>query len=156
MHYIRKIDEQLARIEKGLAILLFSGLILSILFNIISRNFFNMSFHTILEMSPTLVLWLVLVGSSLCLRDNRHIKLEIILRFAPEKWRSIANAITSVFGMAVMGILLFASCEFVKNEMIIFGAGGLLTIIFPWFFGIACFRFFIGLTGSSHVLKRSL
>ena len=143
MTHLRKIDDLLERFENQLVVLLFIGLILSILVNIISRNFFHTSYAKILEISPALVLWLALAGSSLSLKDNRHIKLELMLRFVPVKWRTAANMLTSIFGMTVMGILFFASFRFVKNEITIFGAGAWFSIIFPWFFSIACFRFFI-------------
>ena len=94
-------------LKESLAVLLFSGLILLTLFNIIARNIFGVSFSAILEISPAFVLWLALVGSSLCVKDKRHIKLEIFLRLASPKWRRIANILSSVFGMAVMGIPVF-------------------------------------------------
>ena len=146
---LRKIDDVLERFENRLVVFLYSALILSILFNIISRNFFHTSFAGILETSPALVLWLALVGASLCLKDNRHIKLELLLRFVPERCRTAATVLTSIFGMAVMGVLFFASFRFVKNEIMIFGAGAGFSIIFPWFFGNACFRFFIRLASLS-------
>ena len=143
MVYFQKIDDLLARVENWLAILLFSGLLLSLLLNIVSRNIFHTSYAVILESSPAMVLWLALIGASLCLKDNRHIKLELLLRFLSKKWRYTATVLTSVFGMTVMAILFWASLRFVQNETMIFGAKGLFSVIFPWFFGVACFRFFL-------------
>ncbi len=145
MKPIRKLDQLLACFEKTLAVLLFSTLAASIVFNIISRNLFHISLDKIPEFSPTLVLWLALIGSSLALKEQRHIKLELFLKVAPPRVRSAANAVSSAFGMVVMGVLCVAAIEFVKNEITIFGGKGWLSIIFPVFFGAAFFRFFIHL-----------
>jgi len=149
MRHIRKFNNLLASVERGMTVLLYSGLILLIAFNVISRNIFQESFQKILEISPTLVLWLALVGSSLALKDHRHIKLEILLRFSSDHTRFAANIISSVFGMIVMGVLFCASFEFVRNEIAIFGWQGGFSIIFPWFFCISFFRFFVHLVDPS-------
>ena len=157
MTIIQKLDHRLALLEKILAVLLFSTLAASIVFNIISRNLFDISLDNILEFSPALVLWLALIGSSLAIREQRHIKLEIFLKMAPVRLRWAAGIITSVFTMAVMAILLFAAIEFVKNEVAIFGAKGWPAVIFPVFFGAAFFRFFIqfatAVGGNKHPVK---
>ena len=148
MRFIRKFDEILAVFEKSLVVAIFSALILLITFNIISRNMFQVSFQRILEMSPSLVLWLALIGSSLALRNQRHIKLEILLRFFSERIKTFAITAQNAFGMTVMGILFWVSIEFVGNEIAIFGKWGLVSIIFPMFFSISFFRYFIQLTNN--------
>ena len=145
MRFIRKFDEFLAVFEKSLVVVFFSALILLITFNVISRNLFQISFQKILEISPSLVLWLALIGSSLALRNQRHIKLEMLLRFCSDKFKAFAIISGSAFGMTVMGILFWVSIEFVRNEIVIFGKWGFISIIFPMFFAISFFRYFIQL-----------
>jgi len=154
MRFIRKFDEFLAVFEKSLVIAIFSALILLITFNVISRNLFQISFQKILEISPSLVLWLALLGSSLALRNQRHIKLEILLRFCSEKVRTFAIIAVSSFGMAVMGILFWVSIEFVVNETVIFGKWGWISIIFPMFFAISFFRYFFQLMNNMEMEPR--
>lgn len=143
MRHIKKFDEYLEIVEKCLVVLIFSALIVLIVYNILSRNLFKSSFQTVLELSPALVLWLALLGSTLALKKQRHIKMEIFLRFCSEKMIAIAVFTSSIFGVAVMGVLFLASFEFVKNEIDIFGLWGWVSIIFPIFFAICCFRYFI-------------
>ena len=102
-----------------------------ILFNIVSRNLSHLSFQKILEIAPTFVLWLALLGASLALKSRRHIRLELLLRFCPFSVRQAAGIATGLFGMAVMGILFYASLGFVANEIAIFGPWGWLSTIFP-------------------------
>ncbi|MBU2621715.1 MAG: TRAP transporter small permease [Proteobacteria bacterium] len=142
MHFIKQIDDFLEKIEKVLAVFLFSGLALLITFNILSRNIFNYSFEKIFETAPVLVLWLALVGSSLALKKRRHIKIELLLRYCPAIYRYYSNYAVSFFGMAVTGILFYSSLQFVSNEVQIFGNKGFFSVIFPLFFALSFFRYF--------------
>lgn len=142
MRFIKQIDDFLEKIEKVLAVFLFSGLALLITFNILARNIFDYSFEKIFETAPVLVLWLALVGSSLALKKRRHIKLELLLRYCPAICRYYSNYAVSFFGMAVMGILFYSSLQFVSNEVQIFGNKGFFSVIFPLFFTLSFFRYF--------------
>ncbi len=141
MGYIKKIDDYLALFEKSVVVILYWGLILLIAFNIFTRNIFNFSVQKILEIAPAFVLWLALAGATLALRKQRHIKLELLLRFCPERIRFWAHIASCVFGMTVMGVLLWVSLGFVKNEITIFGLRGWISVVFPLFFSISFFRF---------------
>ena len=110
-------------------------------FNIFSRNLLHISFQSLLELSPALVLWLALIGSTLAMKNDRHIKLEILLRFCPASIRRVAHVATSLFGLGVMGILFLASLKFVTNEISIFGGAGYVSVIFPVFFILVFFRY---------------
>jgi len=122
-------------------VLLFSLLVVLIVFNIVSRNLFHLSFQKILEIAPAFVLWLALLGSSLALKSRRHIRLELLLRFCPSPVRHAAGILTGLFGMTVMGILFYASLAFLDNEIDMFGRWGWLSVIFPLFFALSCFRY---------------
>lgn len=145
MRYLYKIDDFLAQIEKCLILLLSSTLILLVVLNILLRNLFNVSFRIILELAPVIVLWSALAGSTLALKQQRHIKLELFVRYLPGMLRSAARSASSAFGITVMGILFGASLEFVKNEIDIFGPWGWFSVIFPFFFGVSFFRYFVSM-----------
>ena len=141
MHILRKIDSGLAAAEKGIAVALFFMLVASITINIAARNLFQTSFQLLLEIGPSLVLWLALVGSTLALRENRHIRIELVLRFCPPRLAAWAARLCGLFGMAITAVLGYGSLEFVTNEVAIFGVKGWLAVVFPLFFIIAFFRF---------------
>ncbi len=156
MRWLFKFDDALAVAEKALIVFLFSVLILLIVFNIITRNIFNVSFQKVLEITPGLVLWLTLCGSTLALKNRRHIKLELLLRYLGARARSLAKIISCIFGLAVMGVLFVASFEFVQGEVDIFGIRGWTAIIFPLFFALSFFRYavqivYTGAWGSGHI-----
>lgn len=140
---IRRMDDLAARAERALVVMIFSTIILLIVFNIIARNLFNVSYQAILEISPALVLWLALLGSTLALKYQRHIRLELVIRFLSPPWRRAARCSASVFGTVVMGILFVASFSFLENETAMFGYRGWAAVILPVFFAISALRFFI-------------
>ena len=140
MLLLSKIDDTLEIIEQALVIFFFSALVLMITTNIFARNLFGVSYQKILEVSPNIVLWLALIGATLALKKQRHIKLEILLRYAGHRIRGLARLLGSLFGAVVMGFLFAASLTFVKNEMAIFGLQGGSAVVFPLFFALSFFR----------------
>lgn len=140
---LQRLDGIVARMEKALVVALFAAMIGLIGFNIVARNLFNHSYRIILEISPILVLWLALLGSTLALKYQRHIRLEIILRHVAPPLRRSARSAACLFGLAVMAVLLAASVKFVQNEVAMFGLKGWASVILPVFFALAAFRFLI-------------
>jgi C4-dicarboxylate transporter DctQ subunit len=138
---LRRIDALLAAGERILVVALFAALVSIIVFTIAGRNLFHYSRPELLELSPVFVLWLALAGGSLALRDGRHIRLEVLLRYAPPKGRRWAAGIVNAFGAVVMTVLFLASFSFVRNDVAIFGSRGWLSVIFPIFFSVCSFRF---------------
>ncbi len=144
MNRLRRLDRLCAAAERAAAVVLFSALVLLIFSNIVARGVFRTSFQRVDEFVPALVLWLALIGSSLALKEARHVKIDLLLRFCPPPVQSALRRLGAAFGMAVMGILCAASVQFLRNEVAIFGPVGWLTVILPTFFALSLFRFFIG------------
>lgn len=140
MRYLYQVDAVAAKAEKGLIVALFFLLLGLMLFNILCRNVFQVSYQKILEAAPVMVLWLTFAGASLALQQQRHIRLEVVLRFTSPGFRSAARRATHLFGMGITGLLAYASFDFVAGEVAIFGPWGWVSLIFPLFFVMACFR----------------
>ena len=143
--WILKIDNGLEKIERGVAVGLFSLLIGLICINILTRNILHWTSHALLELAPTVVLWLALVGATLALKQQRHIKIELLLRLLPHSTRRLAASLTRLFAMGICALLAWASITFVYNEVVLLGAKGWMAVCFPLFFTIAFFRFGIDL-----------
>lgn len=138
---LRRIDGYIQKIETVFIVLLFAALVLLTGFNILSRNLLGVSFRQIFEIAPSIVLWLALLGSTLALKADRHIRIEILLRFLPESRRRQFKRTVAAFGISLMAILFWTSIDFVRNELLIFGPRGLAGIVFPVFFLLSGFRF---------------
>jgi TRAP-type C4-dicarboxylate transport system permease small subunit len=141
MEWFNKIDNGLEKIERALAVILFTLLIGMICGNIFARNVLHISSYRFLELAPAVVLWLALVGATLALKHQRHIKIELLLRFLPRALQTLAVSLTSLFAMGVCAVLTYAGIAFVRNEIVLFGARGWLAGCLVLFFALACFRF---------------
>jgi len=139
--FIHRVDNILAQVEKSAVVICFTLLVAFVLFSILSRNIFHLPSHRLFESAPNLVLWMALLGASLALRQRRHIRLELVLRFCSARFKRRATRGVNLFGALVMGILLLTSVEFVHNETAMFGSWGRLAVIFPIFFGSTGFRY---------------
>lgn len=142
---IARIDDGLEKLERGVAVVLYLLLIGMICINILGRNIFHWTSHSLLELSPTVVLWLALVGATMGLKHRRHIKIELLLRVLPPLAQRMATVMTRLFAMGICALLSWASVTFVYNEVILMGASGWLAICFPLFFSLAFFRFSLDL-----------
>ena len=142
---IQRLDDTLARIEKCVIVLCFTLLVAAVLFGILSRNLFHLPSHRIFESAPSLVLWMAPLGASLALKQRRHIRLELVLRYCSQTVREWSGRVVNLFGAAVMAGLLITSIAFVRNEIAMFGGWGWLAIIFPIFFGATAFRYLAAL-----------
>lgn len=139
------IDEFIERLEKVGVVICFSILIVLVLMTILSRNLLHLPSSKLFEAAPAFVLWLSLLGASLALKQNRHIRLELVLRFCSDRVRSLAAFVANLSGAVIMGILFAASIEFVSNEIAMFGPWGRAAVIFPVFFMVSAFRYAHGM-----------
>lgn len=142
---LHKIDDGLEKIERVAAVVLFSLLIGMTCVNIFARNALHISSIRLLELSPAVVLWLALTGATLALKHQRHIKIELMLRFFPRTMKMLAVSLTSLFALAVCAALSYAGVAFVRNEITLFGARGWQAGCLVIFFVLAGFRFFLRL-----------
>lgn len=144
LKWIEKIDYGIEKAERWLAVGLFSiliTLICVVVFTRIAGRFVNWNSHFFVELSPTVVLWLALVGATLALKHQRHIKVELLLRFLSPLWRKLAISLTALFAMIICGLLAYASVPFLLDEVGGTGAKGWFVVCFPLFFMVAFFRF---------------
>ncbi len=141
MKILSAIDTALARVEKIAIVFCFSMLLIAVIFTIFTRNILHVPSYKILETAPALLLWLCLLGASHALKEKRHIRLELVLRYCSENVRRWAAVLSNLFGAVVMALLFYTSLEFVSNEIDMFGRWGITAIIFPLFFLFTCFRF---------------
>lgn len=138
--WLERIDRLLERVERGAAVGLNLGLIAAVVITILARNLFQTASYQLLALSPHLVLWLALTGALLALKHQRHIKIELLLRFLPRTARRLAGVATGLFAMGVTGLLAYGAVGFTSNEIVLFGARGWLALCFPLFFVLAFIR----------------
>src|SRR6478735_3391942 len=131
---LKRIDDFLEKIERVLVIGLFTALIVLMTVNIVQRNLLGQSSQEILEFLPTMVMWISLIGASMALKEGKHISMELLLRFAPQRAKDILHRFAALFGCIVMLIGLYLAKDFMAGEMKIFGTKGYVSSVIPAFF----------------------
>ncbi len=150
IEWMKRLDNGLEKIERAVTVILFTLLMGMICGNILVRNILHASSHRLLELAPTVVLWLALVGATLALKRRRHIKIELLLRFLPRALQTLAVTLTSLFALGVCAALAYSGIAFVRNEIVLFGARGWSAGCFVLFFALAFFRFSLRLLQPWH------
>jgi TRAP-type C4-dicarboxylate transport system permease small subunit len=99
------------------------------------------------EFLRLLVLWLGLLGAMAACRDDRHIAIDLLLRFLPKKFKPLVQVILHLFTSTVCGMLAFYSFKFVQMEheyqtQVLTGLPAWwFELILPIGFGMMCLRY---------------
>ncbi|MCP5463505.1 MAG: TRAP transporter small permease [Deltaproteobacteria bacterium] len=147
------IDRGLVKIETFLLVLSLLTLLVFAFLQVVLRNFFDTGIHWADVFNRLLVLWIGFFAATVGAKENRHLSLEVLTKFLPERAKPIVSIFTSLFVIVVACMLAVASLDFYKDQMM-YEANDLLfegvpkayfSIIFPIGFGLISFRYFVKL-----------
>jgi TRAP-type C4-dicarboxylate transport system permease small subunit len=90
-------------------LLIFS--LLTVCMDVGLRYFFNSPTGWVLQISEYILLYIPFLGATIVLKEDRHIRVDIILDRLDSKAQSFMNVIASVIGFCVLSILAYyGSC----------------------------------------------
>lgn len=116
-------------LEKTVAVISTTVLIVSCFLGVVSRYVFNMSLTWTEEAALFALLWLAYFGSALSVTRRRHLRIEILpMLFFKEKGQKIFNIIVNVvfFGFAIFIVKgTFEMMLLAKNTNQVFAATGI-------------------------------
>jgi len=160
---VRSIIQALERggrtLEDALLIGLLGLMIVLASAQIVFRNALDFGFAWGDELLRILVLWVAMAGAIAASRVDRHIMIDVLSRFLPDRVNSAVKGVTDMFTSAVCGFAAWYSWSFVAMEME-FGStvlGGLpawpFQIVLPVAFGLISWRYLLhGLKDAAIVL----
>ena len=96
-----------------------------------------------------LVLWVGLLGAMVASRKGEHIKIDIIFRYIPERFKPAVHTLTNLFTAIVCSIVVFFGYRFVKFEymdgLIAFSSvpAWICEIIIPVSFAVIAIRYIL-------------
>ena len=134
-------------LEETALVLLMGTLIGTAFAQIILRNLLSITFVWTDPLVRHLVLWCGLVGAMIATRQDKHIRIDALLRLLSPPWRDWVHAFTSLFSAGVCLLLTWISLRFIGDEMAAETTAFLniqtwqLQLIFPLSFGIMALRF---------------
>ena len=148
--------------ENAALVLLFAALMLLATGQIVLRIFFSSGFIWNDEMQKFIVLWITLVASIAASRSNRHLRIDVLSHFVPERLARLPRAIVDGFASGVCAVLAWQSWRYVQltrefGDTVITGLDVPAWVaygIMPVAFAIMSYRFMIAALGElGHMLR---
>lgn len=96
-------------------ILLFMGA--SVLYEVFMRYLFNAPTRWVIEFSEYMLLYMALLAGAWVLRDEGHVKVEMLVDALPRKTRTILHAVTSWVGASVCALFFWYSAFLVWENL---------------------------------------
>jgi TRAP-type C4-dicarboxylate transport system permease small subunit len=146
---LRKLDQLLRYFEDGVLTVLLGGMIVLAVLQIGLRNFADTGFLWADPVLRILVLWLGLAGAVAATRDDKHVNIDILSKYAPGRWKQGAKVLTDLFAASICGLVGWFSYEFVlvEAQFGLLGAGNVPVWVYqsiiPVAFVLIAIRFFV-------------
>lgn len=106
----------LTHLEDGILVLLLAWMISLAVLQIVLRNFFDAGIFWSDVLLRILVLWIGLFGAMVATRGDKHITINLVARFLPEKVKETADGIMKLFAAAVCAVAARYSLDLVQLE----------------------------------------
>ena len=132
-------------VENALLVLLLSAMMLLAVGQIVLRIFFNSGLLWADEFLKILVLWIALVASVAAARSRRHLRIDVLSRYVPQRYARVPELLVDLFTAGICGLIAWHSLQFILLSM---GDTVLVDIpswivqgILPLAFLLMCYRF---------------
>lgn len=116
---------------------------------IVMRMFFSIGFVWADELVKLLVLWITLVASIAASRSDRHLRIDIVSHFVPEKYARFPRVIVDIFAATMCGILAWQSWRYLQltiefeDTVLIDVPAWIAYGLLPLAFVLMCYRFLL-------------
>lgn len=147
--FLGRLERWGTAIENGSLVLLLGSMMLLAVGQIVLRIFFSFGFVWADELLKLMVLWIALIASVAASRSNRHLRIDVLSHFVPQRFARFPRIIVDVFAAVICGILAWQSLRFVQlsiefEETVLVGVPAWVAHgIAPLAFGLMCYRFLL-------------
>jgi TRAP-type C4-dicarboxylate transport system permease small subunit len=125
-------------VEDAFISVIIISMVVLVLVQILLRNFLATGVSGGSEMVRHMVLWVAFIGAIIAARERKHIKIDLFQRiFHTGVIRSLSECLAELFTTAICGLLLYASINFVINDMTSETVIPFLSLSIPvWYFEV--------------------
>ncbi len=116
MNVLQRLDALLNKFEGALLIFFLAVILVMAFLQVVLRNVFSYGFLWADIVLRHLVLWIAFLGASLATSQERHISIDALTRFLPERAKHAARVLTNLFAAVVCYYFMTASFAFVQSE----------------------------------------
>lgn len=113
---LNRLNNLTHKLETGLLVVLFLGVMLLSVGLIITRNTFGFGFYWADPLARTLVLWICLLGAMSASFQKKHISIDLVNRFVSAQCKRIINLIIWTLTACVTAAAAYYSFKFVELE----------------------------------------
>jgi TRAP-type C4-dicarboxylate transport system permease small subunit len=117
MKTIKKIDLILNKIEGAILIALLLIMLVMAFGQVVLRNFFSGGIVWGDILLRHLVLWIGFLGAALATSGERHLNIDVLTRYLPERLKGAVATIADIFAAIVCYLLFRASLTFMEFEV---------------------------------------
>jgi C4-dicarboxylate transporter, DctQ subunit len=149
MKTLKTVDSILNKIEGAVLIVLLLVMLFMAFGQVMLRNISSGGFVWGDIVLRHLVLWIGFLGAALATSGERHINIDILTRYLPERLKGAVAAISNVFAAAVCFLLFRASLTFIQFEIANYNTvfaeipSWYAQIIIPLGYGLLTFHFIV-------------
>lgn len=135
--------------ENASLVALLAAMIVVAVGQIALRVFFSAGFVWADELLRLMVLWIALIASVAAARSNRHLRIDIVSHFVPEKYARVPTLLVDAFACFICGVLAWQSYRYVElsiefEETVLVGVPAWFAqAIMPVAFALMCYRFLL-------------
>jgi TRAP-type C4-dicarboxylate transport system permease small subunit len=155
MRTIRALSNALLFVERSAVVLILAAMVIMAFLQVVLRNVFSTGILWADTMLRHMVLWIGFLGASLAAQSERHISIDVLSRFVPERAKHLLRSVIYLFAAIVCFILAEASLTFLAAErqagtiLLTIGEtdlpGWYFQLIIPVGFGLIALRFLLRL-----------
>lgn len=113
-----RIRRGIAVLETTLLLILLAVMVGVATYQIAARNLFGGGIVWGSELVHVAMLWVTMIGAVAAAGTNRHIKIDLVARFASRPLRRLAQRITAAFASALCVALGWFSLKFISGDFI--------------------------------------
>jgi len=96
-----------------LAVAILVALVACVTFEVVSRYFFNRPTRWVVEFSEYALLWLAFLGGAWVLREEAHVRVDMLVEILPSRTQGIVHVFTSLVGMATCAVFCWVSTIYI-------------------------------------------
>jgi TRAP-type C4-dicarboxylate transport system permease small subunit len=133
MKFLRWFDAFLAKTETVVLVVFLGSMVVLAFLQVVLRNFFGTGMIWADTLVRHLLLWAGFFGGSIAAFEGRHISIDALTKYLPQRWIHIAGVVTNLFGAVVCYYLMQAALTFVRSEA---EAGGEFLFGLPGYVGM--------------------
>lgn len=132
-------------VENALLVLLLCAMMLLAVGQIVLRIVFNSGLIWVDELLKILVLWIALVASVAASRSRRHLRIDVLSRYVPERYARAPGVIVDGFAACMCGLIAWYSAQYVLlslgDTVLLDTPAWLAHGVLPVAFLLMCYRF---------------